>query len=411
VLVDAAGIRVGIVGVMTIDALRATLRVNVQGLRVAPLSEAVAAEAAKLRAAGAKVIIVGAHAGGACAEFTDPTDLSSCDAGSEIFRLARSLPQGLVDVIVAGHTHQGLAHEVEGIAIVQGHALGRAFARVDIAFDRQAERVVRQELFAPRELCAWQDPAMPSCEVRAASSTPLPQAQYEGRVVTPDPAIVDAMASALARVRALQATSLGVILDTPFPRSGDVESSLGNLFADALRERSAGADAAINNNVRGGLRTDLPQGALTFGRLYDTFPFDNRLVKLTLSGADLRSVFADEVRRNRRGALGISGVRVRATCSPSGLEIDLFRPSGQPIGADERLTVVAMDSLAFGAVFASVAPPDGSRVPPQDAPVMREVVEDWLRQRGGRLHASQFVTASDGRWEYAGTDTGSCVAR
>ncbi len=53
-LLTAAGVKVGIVGVMTIDALRATLRANVQGLRVAPLCETVAAEAAKLRARGRK---------------------------------------------------------------------------------------------------------------------------------------------------------------------------------------------------------------------------------------------------------------------------------------------------------------------------------------------------------------------
>jgi len=132
-------------------------------------------------------------------------------------------------------------------------------------------------------------------------------------------------------------------------------------------------------------------------------------VKVTLSGNELRQVFAEEVRRGRRGTLGVSGVRVRATCGPSGVTIDLFRPSGQPIGADERLVVVAVEQLVFGAIFASVTPPSASRVPRADAPVMREVVEDWLRQRGGRLHASEFIDASHGRWEYAGTDAASCV--
>src|SRR5690606_20295984 len=106
VLVEAAGVKVGIVGIMTIDALRATLRVNVQGLRTIPLAEAVIAEAEKLRGAGAELVIVGAHAGGSCTEFDDPRDLSSCDTNDEIFQLARAMPRGLVDVIVAGHTHQ-----------------------------------------------------------------------------------------------------------------------------------------------------------------------------------------------------------------------------------------------------------------------------------------------------------------
>jgi 5'-nucleotidase len=247
VLVEAAGIKVGIVGVMTIDALRATLRVHVHGLRTAPLHEAVTAEASKLRAAGAEIVIDGAHAGGACGDFKDPTDLSSCDRESEIFRLARNLPEGLVDVIVAGHTHQALAHEVEGIAIIQGYALGRGFGRVDVAFDRSTQRVVGHALQAPRELCALQDPVTLRCEPTADS--PLPPAHYEGRVVMPDPAIVESMAPALARVRALQATSLGVLLDTPLPRSGGVESPLGNLFA---RDRGIGHALQVHDQERSG---------------------------------------------------------------------------------------------------------------------------------------------------------------
>jgi 5'-nucleotidase len=404
--VEAAGVKVGIVGVMTINALRATLAANVHGLRVTGLADAVASEASKLRASGARLIIVGAHAGGACTDFKEPADLSSCDASSEIFRLARSLPKNLVDVIVAGHTHQGLAHEVAGIAIIQAHALGRAFGRVDVVVDRRTQHVVRHELFAPREVCARQDPDTLSCGAEGETNGDLPQTLYEGRVVTPDPAVVAAMAPALERVRALQATPLGVILDTPLQRSTDSESPLGNLFADALREGSD-ADVAFNNNVRGGLRADLPAGALTFGRLYDVFPFDNRLMRLTLSGADLETVLADEIRRNRPGALGISGVQVRARCSADGLEVELLRPSGQSIAADERLVVVAMDSLVLGAVFASVRQPDRLLVP-SDAPVMREVVEDWLR-RGGHLDAKQFVDPQYRRWDYSAADLTSCI--
>jgi 5'-nucleotidase len=407
VLVDAAGIKVGIIGVMTFDALRATLRVNIQGLLVSPLAEAVAGEATKLRAAGAELVVVGAHAGGACGEFGEPTDLSSCELESEIFQLARSLPAGLVDVIAAGHTHQGLAHEVAGIAIIQGYALGRAFGRVDVSFDRRTRRVVGHELFAPREVCAEANPRTSSCEDRDAPAT---RAEYEGRAVAPDAAVVAAMAPALERVRALQTTLLGVVLDTPLPRSGDVESPLGNLFADAQREAS-GVDVAINNNVRGGLRADLPAGELTFGQLYDVFPFDNRLVTVTLRGNELKTVLTDEVRRDRRGALGVSGVRVRVSCSPrGGLEVDVLRPSGEPIGTDERLTVVAMDSLVLGGVFASVRPPEGFGVA-EDAPVMRETVEDWLRRRAGHLDASQFVSAERPRWEYSGVDIADCAGQ
>jgi 2',3'-cyclic-nucleotide 2'-phosphodiesterase (5'-nucleotidase family) len=405
-LLTAAGVKVGIVGVMSIDALRATLRANVQGLHVAPLAETVAAEAAALRARGAQVVIVGAHAGGACAELAAPSDLTSCDSDAEIFRLAAKLPHGLVDVIAAGHTHQAVAHDVEGIAIVQAYALGRAFGRVDVAFDRRAGAVVQRTIFAPRDICVPQAASV-GCDGRPVAGTP-PIETYEGRAVAPDPAIEAAMAPALARVRALQAAPLGVVLDTPIPRAGAPDSPLGNLFADAQRERT-GADIAINNNVRGGLRADLPAGALTFGRLYDVFPFDNRLLTLTITGAELRAVLADEVRRNRRGALGLSGVEVRVACTAAGeLDIEVARTNGDALGADERVTVAAMDSLVLGAVFAAVPSAAGHGVP-ASAPLLREVVEDWLRARGGRLAASDFSRADRPRWQFAADDLAACV--
>jgi 5'-nucleotidase len=407
VIVEAAGVRVGIVGVMTIDALRATLRANVQGLHTAPLAPVIAEEATKLRAAGAELIVVGAHAGGACAEFADASDLSSCDASAEIFEVARSLPAGLVDAIVAGHTHQAVAHEVAGVAIVQGYAHGRAFGRVDIAFDRGKRRVVGHTLFAPRDVCERQDPATSSCEPRPEAGAP-PLALYEGAPVTASADVAAAMAPALARVRALQATPLGVVLETPLPRSGNGESPLGNLFADALLTSSARADVAFNNNSRGGLRADLPEGTLTFGGLYDVFPFDNRVLEVRMRGTDLGDLLTAEARRDRRGALAISGTRVRVACSPSGLAVELFRSNGAPIRSDEELVVAAMDSLVLGPLFAPIRRGEAARVP-EDAPVMRELVEDWLRGRGGgRLDAAALVDESS-RWEYT-SDAAGCMA-
>ena len=406
-LLSAAGVRVGIVGVMSIDALRATLRANVHGLHVAPLADTVRGEAAKLRARGAQVVILAAHAGGACSDFSAPRDLASCDPDAEIFALARQLPAGLVDVIAAGHTHQAVAHEVEGIAIVQAYSLGRAFGRVDVAFDRRSGTVVQKTIFPPEAICG-PEPGAADCAHESAGAPALPV--YEGRAVVPDPAIEAAMAPALARVRALRATPLGVVLDAPVPRAGVPDSPLGNLFADAVRERT-GADVGINNNVRGGLRADLPAGPLTLGRLYDVFPFDNRLLTVSLTGTELRAVLADEVRRNRRGALALSGVVARVACSAAGeLDVEVARTNGASVGADERLAVASTDSLVLGPVFAAVASAAGLDVP-AEAPLLREVVEDWLRARGGRLHAGEFVRADRPRWQFPAGGLSACGLR
>jgi 2',3'-cyclic-nucleotide 2'-phosphodiesterase (5'-nucleotidase family) len=390
-IVDAAGVKVGLIGVMTIDALRSTLIVNTHGLRVAPLAETIASEGRKLRASGATLIVVVAHAGGRCARFDDPADLSSCESSSEILQVVKRLPPGLVDVIMAGHTHGGLAHKTDGIAITQAFSGGRAFGRVDVVLDRRTRRVADVRVFAPRELCLEEDPSAPGCEPAAGQPAASGPVRYEGRPVVPDAAIDAAMAAELHLVRDLRAAPLGVIVDGPIRRAAEGESPLGNLFADAMRESMPAADAAIGYNlVAGGLRADLPEGPLTFGGLYDVFPFDNRLVQVTLTGAELRQMFFDEIQRDRRGALAIAGIRVTATCSAAGLRVDLRRESGAAIGNDEQMRVVTTDFLAARVIYPAVAASRRFAVP-DSAPVLREVVEAWLRRRGGHLREDPFV--------------------
>ena len=404
-LLNAAGVKVGVVGVMKIDALRSTLAANVQGLRIAPLGPTIAAEASKLRAAGAEVIIVASHAGGRCDRFDRPADLSSCESESEIFQVATSVPHGLVDVIAAGHTHGGLAHHVDGIAIVQPFSHGQAFSRVDVVFDRSTRSVARIQLFAPRRVCAQQDPITESCVPAAASAVPT---KYEGRAVAPDPAIVQAMAPALQRIHQLQATTLGASLDIPIGRVGTLGSPIGNLFADALRDAVPGADVAVINNAARGLRADLPDGPITLGQLYDVFPFDNRVARITVTGAELGRWLAAEIRQGRRGALGISGVAVRASCLADGIHIDLLRTVGRPIHDDDRLLAVTIGAPTLSGSLASSAPLGGVG-PTEDAPVVREVVEDWFR-RLGHLSHGRLDEATHRGPEYADAQTVDCLA-
>ena len=374
VLVDVAGVKVGIVGVMTIDALRSTIAANVQGLRVAPLEPAVAAEGAKLRAAGAEVVIVAAHAGGRCDRFDRPDDLSSCDSESEIFQLARGVPHGLVDVIVAGHTHAGLGHQVDGVGIIQPYSRGQWFGRVDVVFDPTTRKVARLELFPPRQVCSRQDPATGNCASATGSGV---DAEYEGRRVAPDPAIIQAMEPELRRVHALQASPLGVALDKAIPRVEEGRTPLGNLVAEALRAAVPGADVAAINNA-GRLWADLAGGPLTFGQLYNVFPFDNRIARVSLTGADLSRWLANEI--GRRGTVGISGVEVHASCLANGIHVDLFRGRDR-IDDNERLLGVTIGAPTLNGNLAS---PDflGGVGPTENNPVAREVVEEWFKKLG-----------------------------
>ena len=398
-LVDTASLRVGIVGVMTYDGLTKTLAANVQGLGTAPLAPTVEAEARQLRQRGADVVVVLAHAGGWCARFDDPTDLSSCDDDAEIFRLARQLPLGLVDAIVAGHSHAAVAHEVAGIPIVQAYSRGTAFARLDLTFKRGAG-VVSARIFVSQALCAAGGPDG-AC---VAGGAPPPH--YEAAPVEPDASVTAAMRPELERVTRWREASLGIVLETPLARNRDgLESPLGNLFADAFLAAVPGADVAIGMGARrGGLRADLPAGTLTRGPLYDVFPFDNRVVALSLTGAQLRQVLAGEVARRRRGIPSVSGVRVRVTCEGNRSEVEIVRSSGATIDPAETLIVATTDFFATRARFSSRATPPERAL--ASAPLVRDAAAGWLTARGGQLRAADL--ADQPRWE--SLDGGACLA-
>ena len=403
-LVDAAGLRVGIVGVMTRDGLTRTLAANVQGLDTTALGPVVEDEAGRLRERGADLVLVLAHAGGACFEFDDPADLSSCDDDAEIFELARRLPLGLVDAIVAGHSHRAVAHQVAGIPIVQAYSRGSAFARVDLTVERGAG-VVAARLFPPRAVCAAVAADGWSCAAGGDGSPPV----YEDAPVRPDASVVAAMRPELERVNRWRAEPVGITLEAPVPRNRDgAESPLGNLFADAFLAAVPHADLAIGMGARrGGLRGDLLAGALTRGQLYDVFAFDNRIAVLTMTGAQLQQALASELARERvrnpRGLPSVSGVRVRMTCAGVDRRIEIIRPTGASIHPDETVVVAATDFFARRAArsFGVVSP--GAAL--ASAPLVREAVSSWLTARGGRISAADFATPP--RWELP--DGGACL--
>jgi hypothetical protein len=72
------------------------------------------------------------------------------------------------------------------------------------------------------------------------------------------------------------------------------------------------------------------------------------------------------------------------------------------------LLVVTIGSPTLSGSLASAAPP-GDVGPTDNAPVVREVVEDWLR-RPGRLARGQLADAGRQRLEYTDAPLAGCVA-
>jgi 2',3'-cyclic-nucleotide 2'-phosphodiesterase (5'-nucleotidase family) len=314
------------------------------------------------------VVIVVAHVGGSCARLADPDDLSSCDADAEIFQLARALPGGTIDAIVAGHTHAGIAHRVAGVPIIEAYDKGAAFGRIDLDVARTGSgpRIVRSVIHQPR----------PIPKPGAATTD-----RYEDAPVVPDRTVEAAIAPALAAARQQRQQELGVTIARPIAPAYAAESALGNLFADLMRAARPDADIALITG--GSLRAELPAGALTYGQLHEALPFDDGFVTITTTGAALAETIARNLGR-AGGVVSLSGARATAACVGGKVRVTLSRPDGAPIAPGDRLTLATSEFLASGGgdvfpaeVRAHAGPPDSASI--------RDALADVLRARKGPI--------------------------
>ncbi|HEY7370763.1 MAG TPA: 5'-nucleotidase C-terminal domain-containing protein [Polyangia bacterium] len=398
-MVHVGGVDVGVIGLANAGTASMTAPANFAGLRALPLEPAVVAAARELRRQGANAILVVAHAGGSCTAFTHGDDLSSCQRDSEIFQLARALPPGTVDAIVAGHVHRAIAHRVAGIPIVESYANGRGFGRIDLTIDlsRRPARSKAKHAAVEATLFPPQDLAKPGFAFFGS---------YEGAPLAADPAVEAAVAPAQAAARAKREEKLGLVIARAVVTGYDSESPLGNLVTDLMRAANPKADVALTNG--GALRADLPAGALSYGQLHETLPFDDRFATVPITGAALAATIAANLEHGG-SIVSLSGVRARAACVDGALQVTLTRPDGRAVGPGERLTLVTSEFLAAGGAEVLTAEVRAGAAPSTGVPV-RDAIAGLLRARKTPLDPDHpaLYDAAHPRLAYPGTRPVHC---
>ncbi|MEA3247122.1 MAG: 5'-nucleotidase C-terminal domain-containing protein, partial [Gemmatimonadota bacterium] len=313
-IVERGGLKVGIIGLANVNTPTLTMPRNVADLRFLQPAPIVNARAKALRARGADAVIVIAHAGASCNADTCSGDMAE---------LARAAA-GNVDAIVGGHTHTEFTAVIDGIPLVRARSSGRSVAYVDVPVDRAARRALD-----PKEVFVGTD------------------------TLPPAPAIAALVAAATAPVQALVSRPIAKVPETL--RRGGPQYPLGNLIADAQRAATH-ADVAVMNN--GGIRANLNAGEATYGALFEIQPFGNQLVRIPVTGAELRAYFERVVAR--AVTTHVSGAIVTYDpARPAGSRIVELTVGGKPVDPSARYTLAMSDFMATGG--------DGYAIPNVDA--------------------------------------------
>ena len=392
--IEVAGVKIGIVGASTEATPTTTMAANFVGLHMTPTAESIASEAKALRAAGADAIVVVAHIGSECRDVAHHDDTTSCDKRAELFALADALPRGLVDVIVAGHTHNQVANRIDGIAVIESFSSGRAFGRVDLTV--ADHKIVRSEIFEPHVMCPLDDNHNP---VAVADCKP---GSYEGKPVVADAAIQKIVDDAIARTGKQRDEKLGVTLTATVRKSYGTESELGDLMTDLMLAARPEAQIALTNG--GGLRAELPAGELTYGQLFQALPFDNRFAIVEVDGAQVEKLVVANLKRGG-GIFSWGGLTAVAHCDGDKLAVKIAI-AGKPIDARARYKLVTSDFLATGGdgAFGHLELPQSAIMLTDQ--IIREAMADVLRARKGTIDPKQVITPK--RLDYPGRRPVKC---
>lgn len=298
---------------------------GIRGLTFGDEASAINAEAARLRRGGADAVVVMIHQGGYTSGLPNPDGCANLTG--EIRPILDRL-EGGVDVVVSGHSHwayvceYGAINPERPVLLTSAGVYGQLVTDITLEIDPKQGRVVARRA---RNVVVQSDPYVsPRGPVETAADLPRfthrpDVAAYVGKYVD---AARDYAQRPVGRLG-------GPVARGEVAGIGNQGGSLGNLIADAQLAATTGAGAQIAFMNPFGIRAPLnpaADGALTFGAIYASQPFNNTLVTQSLTGAELKAVL-------EQGFDDDGPHQVLAPSAGFTYQIDRSRPIGQRITA------------------------------------------------------------------------------
>ena len=308
IMVDAGRFKVGIFGLTTVST---AVNSSPGDVTFRPVPETAAAQAAKLRASGAHLVIALAH-----------TNAAEDDA---------LLKQRAVDVLLSGDDHR-LALEYDGAVLFAESGQQADWVTViDLTLDEEEPRGKTRFVWSPAFRAVHTGRVSPDPELAAAVRA------YRGKLSQDLDVEVGETATGIDSRRATVRTR---------------EAAVGNLIADAMRA-AVGADMALVNS--GGIRGDkvYPAGArLTRRDILVELPFGDKTVLLEVTGRQVRAALENGFSRieDKSGRFPqVSGIEVVFDpARPAGSRVVEVRHDGAALDPDAAYRLATNDFLGRG---------------------------------------------------------------
>ena len=292
VIKRVAGIPIAFVGAVLEATPTIVTPTGVAGLKFLDEATAVNSYVAEIKAQGIKTIVLLIHQGGSQTSYTTATNTSLTNSalnGADILDVVNRLDDEF-DLVVSGHSHSFtnlLVSNANGkkILVTQAFSASTAYSDIDLTIDPVTKDVVTK---TAKIVTTFADVAPGNA---------------------PDAAAVALTTAAETRVAPLVGMVVG-FSPVSYTRTQNAagESELGDIIADA-QNLAEGTQFAFMNP--GGIRADLIVAAgganITWNDLFTIQPFGNTLVKMNLTGAQIKAVLEQQWQPTVTRMLQISG--------------------------------------------------------------------------------------------------------
>ncbi|MBI4408837.1 MAG: 5'-nucleotidase C-terminal domain-containing protein, partial [Gemmatimonadetes bacterium] len=275
-------IRLGVTGV-TPPGVHIWDRRHVEG--VLDFRDAVASlrpVVAEMRARGADLVVVLSHGGfGPTSYDTVSTGLARENAAREIAREVAG-----VDVVFLGHTHREIADTtINGVLLTQARNWAQSLAVVTVRLEREPG--------SPRGEAAWGKGGSPrGGAAREGQPGAWRVAAKRAAILRPrreraDTALLDSLRREHERAAVFARSVIGRSTEAMDARAARVRDTPILDFVNEVQRRVAGADLSSTAAFR--LAARIPQGDVTIGDIGGLYIYDNQLLAVRITGAQLRA--------------------------------------------------------------------------------------------------------------------------
>jgi len=315
-LLEVDGVTFGVIGLAYQDTPNVTFPDVVAGFDFIGYEDALREIVPKVRAAGAQIIVVPAHI-----------------CRSDLVGLAMAVEDLGISMFGGGHCHEHFARTAGEAILLGGGGRMEGFAYAELIYDDETGTITLGDY-----------------------------GMMQNQPGNPDAAVVGIVEDWVAEAKVVLNQEIGYVDHTITRGSNEMR----DLIAETWLWSFPAVDIAMTN--QGGIREDIPKGAITVGSIITVLPFDNTIIQLEMTGEQLIDTLSV-----RGGELAYAGVK-----NVSGQWV--LSETDEPLGLNASYIVLVNSFIYVGGsgYQFSEYDPDG-----YDTSVhYRQPLIDWITAQG-----------------------------